>query len=59
MYQLEFAWAYDYTGEDENIVIPVMLCSGANEVPVGQLWIREPHSVSSGERRLPRLSVSI
>jgi len=34
MYQLEFAQVYDYSGEDESVVIPVVLRSGANEVPV-------------------------
>jgi len=34
MYQLDFARVYDYTGEDESIVIPVVLRSGGNEVHV-------------------------
>jgi hypothetical protein len=34
MYQLEFARVYDYSGEDESVVIPVMLRSGANEIQV-------------------------
>ena len=34
MYLLEFARVYHYSGEAESIVIPVMLRSGANEVPV-------------------------
>ena len=34
MYQLEFARVYDYSGEDESVVIPVVLRSGANEVQV-------------------------
>ena len=34
MYQLEFAGVYDYSGDDESIVIPVVLRSGTNHVPV-------------------------
>ena len=34
MYQLEFARVYDYSGEAESVVIPVVLRSGANEVQV-------------------------
>ncbi|HME09584.1 MAG TPA: hypothetical protein VKG25_21175 [Bryobacteraceae bacterium] len=34
MYQLEFARVYDYSDEDEGIVIPVVLRSGAIQVPV-------------------------
>jgi hypothetical protein len=34
MYRLEFARVYDYSGEAESIVIPLVLRSGANEVPV-------------------------
>jgi hypothetical protein len=34
MYQLEFARVYDYSGEDESVVIPVVLRSGANEIQV-------------------------
>ena len=34
MYQLEFARVYGYSGEDEGIVIPVVLRSGAIQVPV-------------------------
>jgi len=34
MHRLEFAEVYDYSGEDESVVIPVVLRSGANEVPV-------------------------
>ena len=34
MYQLEFARVYDYSREDESVVVPVVLRSGANEVHV-------------------------
>lgn len=34
MQKLEFARVYDYSREDESIVIPVVLRSGVNEVPV-------------------------
>lgn len=34
MYQLEFARVYDYSREDESVVVPVLLRSGANEVRV-------------------------
>ena len=34
MYQLEFTRVHDYSGDDESIVIPVVLRAGANEVPV-------------------------
>jgi hypothetical protein len=34
MYQLEFTHAYDYSGEDDSVVIPVVLRVGANQVPV-------------------------
>ena len=34
MYQLEFARVYNYSGEDESIVIPVVLRSGAYGIPV-------------------------
>jgi hypothetical protein len=34
MHRLEFAEVYDYSGEDESVVIPVVLRSGANEAPV-------------------------
>jgi len=34
MYQLEFTRAYDYSVEDESVVIPVVLRAGANQVPV-------------------------
>ena len=34
MYQLEFARVYDYSGEAESIVIPVVLRSAANEIHV-------------------------
>ena len=34
MYQLEFTRVYDYSGEDESVVVPVTLRSGANRVPV-------------------------
>ena len=34
MHQLEFACAYDYSREDESVVIPVVLRSGANEIQV-------------------------
>ena len=34
MYQLEFTWFHDYSGDDESVVIPVVLGSGVNRVPV-------------------------
>jgi hypothetical protein len=34
MYQLEFTRVYDYSGEDESVVIPVVLRAGANQVSV-------------------------
>ena len=34
MFQLEFTRVYDYSGEDESVVVPVTLRSGANQVPV-------------------------
>ncbi len=34
MYQLDFARVYDYSGSHESVVIPVVLRSGANQVPV-------------------------
>jgi hypothetical protein len=34
MYQLEFTRVYDYSGDDESVVIPVVLSSGANQVPL-------------------------
>jgi Family of unknown function (DUF5678) len=34
MYQLEFARVYYYSGEDESVEIPVVLRSGANQVPI-------------------------
>ena len=34
MYQLNFTRVHDYSGDDESIVIPVVLRSGANQVPV-------------------------
>ncbi len=34
MYQLEFTRVNDYSGDDESIVVPVVLRVGANQVPV-------------------------
>ena len=34
MYQLEFTGVYDYSGEGESVVIPLLLHWGANWVPV-------------------------
>lgn len=34
MFQLEFTRVYEYSGEDESVVVPVTLRSGANQVPV-------------------------
>lgn len=34
MYQLEFTQVYDYSGEDESVVIPVVLRAGPHRVPV-------------------------
>jgi hypothetical protein len=34
MYPLEFARVYDYSREDESVVIPVVLRSGENQVQV-------------------------
>ncbi len=34
MYSLEFTKAHDYSGDDEGIVIPVVLRAGANQIPV-------------------------
>ena len=34
MYRLEFTRVHDYSGDDESVVIPVVLRSGANQVPV-------------------------
>lgn len=34
MYQLEFTWFHDYSGDDESVVIPVVLGSGVNRITV-------------------------
>lgn len=34
MYELEFSRVYDYSGEDESVLVPVVLRAGANEVRV-------------------------
>ena len=34
MYQPELTRFYDYSGEDESVVIPIVLRAGANQVPV-------------------------
>jgi hypothetical protein len=34
MHRLEFKSSYDYSGDEESIVIPVVLRSGTNQVPV-------------------------
>ncbi len=34
MYQLEFTRFHDYSGDDESVVIPVVLGSGVNRIPV-------------------------
>jgi hypothetical protein len=34
MYRLDFAQVYDYSGEDESVMIPVVLQAGAKEVRV-------------------------
>jgi hypothetical protein len=34
MYQLEFSHVYDYSGGDESVVLPVVLRSGAKQIPV-------------------------
>ena len=34
MYQLNFTRVHDYSGDDESIVIPVVLRAGTKQVPV-------------------------
>jgi len=34
VYELEFSRVYDYSGEDESVLVPVVLRAGANEVRV-------------------------
>ena len=34
MYQLEFERIYKYSGADDSVLIPVVLCSGGKQVPV-------------------------
>ena len=54
MYQLEFKRVHDYSGDDESIVIPVVLRVGANQVRLG--LVHHDNKIYLGSVR-PRMKV--